>query len=193
MNVPALGEIFRSPERKTIAVVAAIAVVGVAYLFFAAVPQFLRVRSLSKEIAATSDGIKATESEIRQLAAYQKALEENRDQIAASEKRLLSQESDIPGLLETLSAMAKSTGVKIVGIRPVRPEGGFSGARGGGYLEAPILINAKSGYHELGDFVSRIESAEKCLTIADIDVASNPASPKKHDVTLLVMAYAVVK
>jgi len=192
MNVPALSQIFKSPERKTIAVVASIILVSLAYIFFAAVPQIKGIGRLSKEIAVTSDAIKTAESEIRRLAAYQKALEEKRDTIAAGEKRFLSQEGDVPGLLESLSAMARSAGVKIVQIKPVKIERASPGA-GAAYLEVPILISAKSGYHELGDFVGRIERAEKCLTVADIDVASNPASPKKHDITLLVMAYAVVK
>jgi type IV pilus assembly protein PilO len=108
-----------------------------------------------------------------------------------SYETILSSEEEIPSLLEELSAMAKESGVRIIGIRPQAAivPGGEAGTDS--YEEIPVSIKAKCGYHQLGRFISRLESAKRLLVIEQINIASNPRTSRSHDVQLLVSTFLV--
>jgi Tfp pilus assembly protein PilO len=55
----------------------------------------------------------------------------------------------------------------------------------------PIAVNARAGFHELGKFFSAIENSGRFMKVADISIKSNKASPKKHDVELVVVTYTL--
>ena len=61
------------------------------------------------------------------------------------------------------------------------------------YQEIPILITAKSGYHELGQFLAKLENAERFMKVVGMTIKSNKATPKKHDAELLVLTYILTK
>ena len=104
---------------------------------------------------------------------------------------MLPAEQEIPKLLEDLSDMAKRANVKILGITPMASKQEAQPAEI--YQEIPILINAKSGYHELGKFLSDLENAGRFMKVADIKIKENKVSPKKHDVELLVLTYKLLR
>jgi Tfp pilus assembly protein PilO len=85
--------------------------------------------------------------------------------------------------------MARSANVKIVEITPLasKQEPGSDQT----YLEIPIMINAKSGYHELGKFIINLENTDRFKKIADMDVTANKTASKKHDVKLLILTYVL--
>ena len=106
-------------------------------------------------------------------------------------EKTLPAEQEIPSLLETLSRMAKSSNIKISALTPV------SGSGKGGetthtYREIPILISAKSGYHELGQFLSAMENSDRFMKVVDIDIRANNTTPRKHDVELLICTYILL-
>jgi type IV pilus assembly protein PilO len=105
---------------------------------------------------------------------------------------LLPTETGIPTLLESLSNMARSSGMKIVSIEPVEDKDSKS-RRGQAYQAIPIKMSVRAGYHELGKFFSTIEDSERFIKIADIRIKSTVASPKKHDVELLVLTYILLE
>jgi Tfp pilus assembly protein PilO len=105
---------------------------------------------------------------------------------------LLPTEEGIPTLLESLSEMARSSGMKIVSIEPVE-ERDNKALRGQAYQAIPIRMNARAGYHELGKFFSTLENSERFIKIADMRIKTNAASPKKHDVELLVLTYILLE
>jgi Tfp pilus assembly protein PilO len=105
---------------------------------------------------------------------------------------LLPTEEGIPALLESLADMARGSNMKIVSIIPAEDQ--ESKPRSGqAYQTIPIVISAKAGYHELGKFFSTLESSERFMKIADIRIKSGVASPKRHDVDLLVLTYILLE
>ncbi|MBN1353895.1 MAG: type 4a pilus biogenesis protein PilO [Candidatus Omnitrophica bacterium] len=108
-------------------------------------------------------------------------------------EKTLSREKEIPMLLENLSKKAKESGVRILGITPLGGELGHQGdmaqSKTGVYQEVPILISAQSGYHELGNFISRLENDERYVQVMDIDIKANRQHPKRHDINIVVYAY----
>ena len=60
------------------------------------------------------------------------------------------------------------------------------------YQEIPIMISARSGYHELGSFISKLENADRFMEVSDIKLKANSANFRKHNVELIVSTYLLV-
>ena len=118
-------------------------------------------------------------------------LKEQGQKVESYEKKL-PVEQEIPALLENLSDMAKDSNIKIVSIVPAMPKDNNPGNKSLIYREIPILITAKSGYHELGHFLNSLENADRFMKVVDINIKANKASPKKHDVELMICTYVLL-
>ena len=136
---------------------------------------------------------KSAELLISKKEMFENDIESYRGKVESYEKRLPA-EQEIPSILENLSTMANGSNVKIIGIAPVQVSAKEAAAKNIGkiYKEIPILINAKSGYHELGIFLNNLESADRFMKVVDIEVRSSKASPKKHDTELIVCTYVLL-
>lgn len=154
-------------------------------------PQVMRVTGAVIKNHKMKIELKSMESEIANIDRYTKEISAYKDEVERYE-HMLPAGQEVPKLLESLSGMAKSSGVKIVGITPVtvlqdkKREDQI-------YQEIPILISAKSGYHELGNFLTKLEDSDRLMKLADIEIRANKAVPKKHDVELLVLTYILLK
>ena len=108
-------------------------------------------------------------------------------------RQRLSREKEIPLLLENLSNIARSSGVKIQSITPLSRSQAYKNDNHDKgetvYQEVPIAITAASGYHELGDFVSTLESDKRFMQVSDIKVKASRSMPAKHDIEFLVHVY----
>ena len=163
----------------------------VIYVSFIFKPQLARVLEAVSEAGSLGADLKQAESNIKNIPIFKKNIAAYEEKVDRYEK-MLPAEQEIPSLLENLSNMAKSSNIKIVGIIPVvgkdeKPKKALV------YQEIPILINAKSGYHELGKFLSSMENSDRFMKVADIQIRSNVQSPKKHDVELLVLTYILLR
>ena len=142
------------------------------------------VRAVIKVNKLHSD-LKSAQADIRNIGKYKNSLDAHKEKVERYEK-MLPAEQEIPNLLENLSAMAKSSSVKIVGITPAVTK---QAQKDQIYQEIPILISAKSGYHELGKFLDNLENSDRFMKVADIAIKSNYTTPRKHDVELLILTY----
>lgn len=134
--------------------------------------------------------LKAAEANIARVGSFKKSITAYDEKVGRYEKTLPT-EQGIPRLLEDLSNMARESNMKIVGIVPVAKEDDRQRART--YQEIPIMISAKSGYHELGRFLAGLENSDRFMKVADIQIKSNRGAPKKHDVELLVSTYVLLE
>lgn len=180
---------FKNKQIMLLAVLVGIAVLYV-YANFILIAQardtfrtYKNSRKAHREVISAERDIAKVEDLKNQVLQYRSKID--------SYERMLPAEQEVPGLLENLSLMAKKSGVKIVGITPVSSK--ESPSAGQIYHEIPILISAKSGYHELGRFLSDLEGADRFMKVVDIQIKANRTSPKKHDVELLVMTYILPK
>jgi len=183
---------FKNPKNQMVVLAALVAILVVmVYINFLLVPQVIRVVGVAVKNSKAKTEIKEVKNEITNIDKYKKGIGAYKDKVEKYE-HMLPAEQEIPSLLENLSAMAKSSGVKIVGITPVAvPENKQKTDQV--YQEIPILISARSGYHELGSFLAKLESADRFMKVVDIDVRANRSTPRKHDVELLVLTYILFK
>lgn len=177
---------------KQVTIIAVAATAGFLYLYvnFLLLPQISGITKAYKKLNNISSEVKAAERDVSKVDGLRKQVEASRDRIESYE-RTLPAGQEIPKLLSDLSDMAKRSGVKIVGITPLPPKDDKVPAQTI-YQEIPILISAKSGYHELGKFISNLETSDRFMKVADISIKSNKASPKRHDVEILVLTYILL-
>ena len=122
---------------------------------------------------------KKNESEIRgRLERLQKDLEEREKGVESADQ--------IDGLLENLSKQAARSGVRITSLNPLESP---SPAKGSFYSALPIKIDATAGAHELGSFLSNLETGDTPFKIVDLKISENPANQKKHLVEMSVETY----
>ena len=177
---------------KQVALIALLISVGVIYLYvnFLLLPQINSVVKIYGKTNKLSVDLKDTEHDISEVDSLRKQAASYRGKIEEYE-RMLPAEQEIPKLLEDLSDMAKKSDVKIIGITPL-PAKEESKAPDAIYQEIPILISARSGYHELGKFLSDLENSDRFMKVVDIKVKENKTTPKRHDVELFVLTYVLL-
>lgn len=162
----------------------------VLYLYFVFVPQITRVPALFGKVSKITADLKSAKSMSAEMEGLKKRLAEYNEKVEWYEKKL-PVEQEIPNLLENLSNMAKGSNIKITSIMPA-PENNAQ-RQGKLYQEIPIRITARSGYHELGRFLSNLENSDRFMKVTNIGIKSNKASPKQHDIDLTVCTYILLK
>jgi type IV pilus assembly protein PilO len=101
--------------------------------------------------------------EAKNLDAYKFQLQKMRDSFGALVRQLPS-DTEVPGLLEDISAKGALNGLSIESIDlldEVREE--F-------YVELPIAIEATGSYHDLGAFISGMAGLPRIVTLHDFDI-----------------------
>jgi type IV pilus assembly protein PilO len=180
-------------DKRQLALIAAVAGLAVVYLYvnFLLLPQIRGVvKSYAKAKKVETD-VKTAKRDISEIAELKKQVAQSRGKIESYES-MLPAEQEVPKLLEDLSTIAKESNVKILGITPL-PARQESRSPGQIYQETPILINARSGYHELGRFLSQLENSSRFMKVVDIDIKADRSSSKRHDVELLVLTYVLLE
>lgn len=84
----------------------------------------------------------------------------------------IMEEKNISYLIEDISNLGNDSGVKITQIKPVLDGSGFQtvDAKDYKFREIEIQIVAKSSFHQLGNFISKIESAKSFFKVVSLDI-----------------------
>ncbi len=159
--------------------------------------QFLRlgqdVRTARVKLQDT-ERVVAQEPQLRQ---EQQGLSETIEELGRS----LPSEEALPKVIEVLSNVASEVGVRIQTIFPQRSfESAADTAKKEGskgtadhlkelYKEIPIQIDALSGFHQLGMFLSRVESDAQAMEVKSLRISGNPKEPRAHDAKLVLRVY----
>ncbi|MCX5677758.1 MAG: type 4a pilus biogenesis protein PilO [Candidatus Omnitrophica bacterium] len=180
----------KSPKQMIIVISAGCAFALLLYFNFLLKPQVINISGIRSNLGKVSADLRAAKSDIAKINSMRSAVEAYNKKLDKYEKTLPTEEG-IPDLLESLSEMAKSSNMRIAGIVPVdQQKGAGSGNRV--YKEIPIMITAKAGYHGVGRFLSSLENSDRFMKVVDMQIKADPASPKKHDVELLVVTYVLL-
>ena len=184
----------KNPRTQTLLLAVLVTLIAaVLYLYFVFVPQVIRVFGVTVSTGKMKSELKSARLVIADMNKIENDLRENSEKVESYEKKLPA-EQEIPALLENLSNMAKGSNIKIVSIVPAVSyfKDDKSVKKSLIYREIPILITAKSGYHELGHFLNNLENADRFMKVVDIGIKANKTSPNKHDVELMVCTYVLL-
>jgi len=147
----------------------------VAYLLLILVILLVGYYFLIKDKHAEVESLKSKEfslkEEYRQKAFQVASLEALRKQMADVEGRFaellrqLPTEKEVPGLLEDITAIGESAGLKfeLIELQPERREQ-F-------YVELPIKIQAQGNYHQMAEFVSGVAAIKRIVTLHDFTLS----------------------
>lgn len=187
-----LGELKKNPKQTAI-LITLVSVIGlIAYINFVLLSQ---IRSVAAQITTAKkmrSELAAAEKDAAGVSLLEKEIFANKEKINKYEK-MLPAEQEIPELLEELSGMAKAANVKIVAITPVTASKADTMQKDRVYQEIPILVSARSGYHELGRFLNSFENCDRFMKVVDMEIKANKSALTRHDVELLITTYVLLK
>lgn len=180
---------------------------GAGVLFAVWVYSVYLVGPLLREGANLGQQVRSVREQLNMLestAASEARLRQQQQQLSQTVESLRGQlptEAQIPAVIEHLSDLASQTGVKIQAIFPQRPVGTpDSGPPSRGkvasqplvYKEIPIQIDALAGYHQLGAFLSFVETGEKPMQVTSLRIAATQKEIKRQTIKLLLRLYFAV-
>lgn len=151
-----------------------------------------QIFTLNPEIRKLKIDIKNTKEDFYHEETLKKRLKDMEGRIDIYEKKL-PVEHEIPMLLEDLSRMAKDSYVKILGITPVSVSIKRKQKKSEVCRQIPIMIRAKSGYHEMATFINRLEDADRFMELSDIKIKFSKSDFRRHDIELIVSTYVLLK
>lgn len=93
--------------------------------------------------------------------------------------RQLPKDAEVPGLLEDITHTGLSAGLEFQSITLAGEQSKEF------YIELPINISVRGGYHALGAFVSGVASLPRIVTLHDFTIKSGEAS---NDLTMEILA-----
>lgn len=150
-------------------------------------PQLAALRKISPEIKIVSDQIKKVKEDVQKLDAYRADLEETAKKLDAAGLKVKSRH-EVPVILERIASIAAETGVKIDQIMPdtLDQELLTENARRK-YFDLPIYLEARSGYHNFGRFLNKIDQDDISLRVGAFTIAATD-DRRHHTVKLTLKA-----
>lgn len=152
-------------------------------------PTIKNLRELRPKVTGLRQNIKSAEENIKNIEAVQRRLNDLKKRIGSYENRL-PQKKEIPSLLQYLSEIAAESGVKITSIEPVKE---IAPAGSKDYTEIPIALSAKCGYHQLGTFISKLESSPRFMKVSNIKISRNQGDVYHHNVDLKISTFIILE
>jgi type IV pilus assembly protein PilO len=189
IDIKSLVESLKKDRKKMLIACGAVACAALAAYFTLLLrPQAASLFTTMAKVGRMKADLKKAESDVAGIDKLKASIQSYSEKME-SYGALLPTEGQMPALLESLSEMARGSGMKISGLAPVQEPAAAPGSRT--YRPIPITINARAGFHELGKFLASVESSGRFMKISDISIRTNRASPRKHDVDLVVTAYVL--
>lgn len=185
-------------EQRILLLVAALAI-GILWTYAA-----LIIGPLTREAANIAQHVRSARENLRtlELATVNEAAlrEQHRElqETVASLRKLLPAEEELPQVIELLSDLAGRSQVKIQTIFPQRaPEPPVqtpvpaeqAKAMPEVSKEVLIQVDAVAGFHQLGAFLSLVETGDKPMQVSSLQVVADPREPRRLQVKLVFQAY----
>lgn len=185
-------------EQRILLLVAALGL-GILWTYAA-----LIIGPLTREAAHVNQQVRSAREDLRTLelaTVNETALREQHRQLqetVASLRKFLPGEEELPQVIELLSDLAGRSQVKIQTIFPQRapePPGQSPVPPEQAKVmpevskEVLIQVDALAGFHQLGAFLSLVETGDKPMQVSSLQVMTDPREPKRLQVKLVFQAY----
>lgn len=168
-------------------------IILVGYFYFFLKPRMRALGQLLPKVASLRQDVELARSDIANIDNFKTEISSLRNELGRYEASLPGKK-DIAPILDHLSKIASQTGVKIVGIGELKEVKGKVPELKGvqqTYSEVLIGIDLKSGYHQLGSFINKVESSARLMKLRDIEIKADPRNPGEHKVKLILSAFVL--
>ncbi len=146
-----------------------------------------QVREASKQVQQMEQLMAQATNIQQEYAGLQTSVAQLRDQLPS--------EDALPTVIEWISELASQTGVKILSIFPQRsaqPLEPNTQVSLGLYKAVAIEIDALSGFHQLGMFLSRVESGDQSIEVKQLRISQSERELRRHNVKLILLTYVTL-
>ena len=176
-----VGKMKALPPKYFFMVLGLVVVVVVALdVFLVARPQINSVMVLNDKAQQLKADIDALTDNKLRLPKYRSNLEDAQRQMKDFEA-MVHKEDAIPSVLKTISTLANAYGVKIDQLVPQKSDGVVLAQNGDGkYGSLSIMVRARSGYHDLGRFLNRLEQEHVFWQLEAIDITADDQALGRH-------------
>ena len=192
---------FSQRELRTVLLGGLFAVVTLwVYSAYLVGPMWQEVTKLGRDVKEARTEL----ASLKQATANESGLREQHQQVqevVSSLRGLLPAEEELPSVIEFLSDLARQTQVKIQTVFPQRPLGDLEMLKGRDatqkpdapdvYKEIPVQIDAQGSFHQLGTFLSLVESSDKPMDVSSLRISSNPKDARWHTINMTILTYFV--
>ena len=174
-----------------------IGIAAVVFVFsliqFGMVPSFRKLGALKKEIIKEEDTLKTDQALVASKSQLQTRLTSMQGKLKDYEKALPAYR-EMPNILQKIAEVAYNSKVKIIKMEPLqKPAAKPDAAKKPAaiYTEIPIQVEARGGYHALGEFINGIETSDNIMSIGDIEIKANFDDMQNHNAKFLIVAYVL--
>ncbi|NQD36293.1 type 4a pilus biogenesis protein PilO [Permianibacter sp. IMCC34836] len=163
--------------------IACLVVVGLALYLFTS-DQWDQLDAARKQEATKRSEFEEKQRKAANLGAYRQQMQQMQEAFKDL-LRQLPKSTEVPGLVDEISYAASGSGLsseKLEKNADVKRE--F-------YIETPIEISVKGGYHQIGEFISKVSALPRIVTIHDftLKTSAKPGDIESSDsLTLSVVA-----
>ena len=167
-------ELFNNLDERSrnLALVGALIFILILDFFIIMRPQLRGLAKISPKIKTLANDLKTTKNDMKRVGQYQKEVESFRNKVDVARARIIAKE-ELPVILERISLIANESDVKINQIMPdVQDQKKLLATEDLIYYSLPIIIEARSGYHNFGRFLGKIEQNEVLLKVSTFNVSS---------------------
>lgn len=159
---PYIEQIEKLPKvQRLVICFGTIAVILGLFIYLSAWPKYDKINKLSTEIEKLDKQLASMKIEAAKLPQYRKKLEDSKAEFALVKKKL-PEEKDIPDLLNSISSSGKEAGLELL-LFQLEKE-----VQKDFYAEIPVSIKIHGGYHNLGQFLSKVASLSRVVNIRNL-------------------------
>lgn len=193
INIEKIRELAKDPQFRPYFIGGGIVFITFIYLVVLVFPLIGSLASYSSEISVVRKKTLAVQKKIILIDSMKKELDELTEELS-KHSRSFSKHKEIANLLEGFATLANQSDVKILSITP----SDLVKIKGGGkiteyYREMPIEITAKSGYHQLGSFISELAVGKQLIAIESVNIAGDGNDPRMHNVKIKLKTYVTIE
>ncbi len=183
-------EILKGVDRKTWIKIGAGTAVGAVLLIFIVIPAWFKRPAVRQQIATAQMQIVSLRTAIRKRPEWIKNREEFQKFIQGSKDRIY-QPGESSLLLGAISKLAVESKVGIIASKPKDFEGKLPPPFDQSYEANLYDFVVEGGYHELGEFISKIEANPKLLRVQLFSIRAQEENAEKHiaDVSLSAVSF----
>ncbi len=183
-------EKYTDEEIKFFSLVILLVTASLIFIFFLLMPMYRSIGSNREAAAEMSNEINIMQRNIARLDDVKRE-RDDLEQRWTTLNQNLPREGDVPDFIEELSDIANKFNLRIISInasssRPTRVTGENEEVL---YRSLPIRIDAKSGFHELGHFLSELESRDRIISTESLRISEERRIPGVHMIDLELRTY----
>ena len=182
---------FTKKEQYIIAGAIGAGIILMFYVMFVLVPLLKKIVSLSKQEKTISQQLKKAATVNADMEKLYKEVEDITKKIERFEEKLPNN-AELPLILDELIKIGKGDNITFVSIEPQPIKRITVGEDGKGYMEIPVRLRMKCGFHEFARFVNGIENHQRFMKTDNIEIKNDSKNAKEHDISMTVSAFALM-